>query len=83
MFIRTSLLRIVIYTSSRYYESNEIKISISKTRINVTLYVSVIVRRHLFCTSTSLVVSVFISRSSLEKCYITITYVIVDFITTL
>ena len=83
MFVRTSLLWTVIYTSSRYYKSNGVKISTSKTGINVVLYVFVITRRYLFYTSINLVVSIFISRSSLERCYITITYVITDFITVL
>ena len=83
MSIRTSLLRTVIYTSSRYYKSNKIKISISKTKINVTLYVFVIIRRHLFYTNTNLIVNVFISRSLLKKCYIVTTYIIIDFIITL
>ena len=83
MSVRTSLLRAVICTSSRYYESGGVKVSISKTRMGVVLYVPAIVRRHLFYTDTSLVVSVFVSRSSLERCYIVTAYVIVDFTTTL
>ena len=83
MSVRTSLLRTVICTPSRYYGSGGVKVSVSKTGMGVVLYVLAIVHRHLFCTDTSLVVSVFVSRSSLERCHIVTTYVITDFITTL
>ena len=67
----------------RYYKSNRVKISISKTEMNVTLYVSAITRRHLFRININLIINVFISQSLLKRYYIITTYIIIDFTITL